>query len=1449
MVLLKKSCEKIILIIITVSILIMFLATPASYAKLDLKEGEFYYSGTTKGTYTVKEGIFAWLLDNIGQIADWLLGIITMGFRMVFVGWTALIEKLLTWGLESTVGVNVAGEEVDGMSNTDLTSITDSTNNLTVQAIVYNRVPAFDINFFDLSNEYDKTVSGTGKILICEKCNKKVAECCKQEGSTFTCCTECGGTCDACHRYMLALLNAEDPDGIDPIVLQLKKIVATWYYILRILSMAIMLVVLIGVGIKMVVSTIASEKAVYKRMLVDWLVGAIIVFSIHYIMLFIININESLVDIISESADNVNSVQMKQLSEKAEGDKGVEKSNEEIEIDIYEAVRTRAYDPKLTNGLSGMLMYMTLVYFAIRYSIVYIQRYLTVLVLTLMGPPVGVAYALQKVLSGKSSSLKIWMKEYVMNVIIQSVHAIIYGVFISSALILSLQSIPGIIVALILMNFSLKAESTFRKIFKFGDGDSLVGHTAEAGNAEKMKQNLDTAVGLYAGAKPLAGALMNSPYGKAVKGVGKVAAAGGVLGIAGAVKVGKGIKNKITGGNGDNNQIDSSPSDSGNSNSQDSGGGSNSSDGKPTSGTSSTGAQVNARGIPVEHTSMATLMEQGEGKLRADVEAALSEVNATKPGTIERTAAEKKYEAAMKEYTAYKEKGFPSTKDIVKGHIEQLVDIENHFSFTKNAKGSYLSLSNLGKLKDGVFGTKYYDAMKGKMISNGDGLYSQLGASKLLGFSDEDKKLLKEQILNPMKNGLGGMAMMFFGAGTLIAHPTLGMGLLTAGSALSGKTFKKPSKNKKYKGRYGFSRFSTPSMIDVQKSALSRARREMNSVMASKLKNDHPDFYKELQSGLKKDYGSKFKRNFANSAKAMGGTAAAGLVAGAGIAAVPLAGAGIAGMFTGRFIENTALSDNLSTINKHSVKQMREQQQQFVKDAMTYQSNLVMARAGLIKNGYDSNYDEKAMAELGYKRDPITKKLVKVEDTAIQKQLDYLQQKLVEKYASEGKDYDPTTGKVINRQHLGDSGSASGIQNGDIQIFQKKKSRKLTDSDIKNINKVIDNMLDEIDVSQIDLNDDTNRNNFKALIEGKLKDANIIAKNENIGKGQEDNILNAIKRRKEFNEKKLGVIADETLRDNPEKSSIEKAFKKVSKNKTDIKLSDILEQMKKDFIKQEEGSQDGLARKTKEEKEKIAKRADEYIKSIKNSSSDQIKDYVDTMQISDMVTSKRGDRAEYAEQTLEIKKKKRAEKLNQILNVDIADHDSADSIIDSLKEGKALRYNEDEIISLTPDDASEIVQMLLMRKELESINDFTKEELELKKGSNSYKDAIKQKSAKTVDFYKEQLDYEKNRIQIEQEKNMIENFKRENRELFDNNGVAKSGTALDDGIQEYLKKNHLTSDKKIRDEFENIKGMEKKIEKQMSDLKTKKAAMQAAERNVTLAGPIADIKKFINDNY
>ena len=398
---LKKVGEKIILIIVTLSLLLTFVVAPSSYAKLTLKDGEFYYAGTTKGTYTASEGIFSWLLNNLSQIADWLVGIMTLGPRMVFVGWTALIERMLTWTLETTTGVNINGDGVN--SATDLSSITDSSSNITVQAIVYNQVPAFDINFFDI--EYDPTVSGTGQIYKCDTCNKECSECCT---SSESCSCKCNGNCDACKAYMAALATSDELNGEDvdenraPVVIQLKRLVATWYYVLRLLSIAAMLIVLIGIGIKMAISTIASEKAVYKRMLADWLAGLIILVSVHYIMWFIIQINDTLVGVVKDSANSINQVQLKQLYDKndAKGEKK-EVSNEEIEISVYEEIRTRAYDPKLSVGLSGMIMYMTLVYFAVRYSLVYLKRFLTIVVLTLMGPPVGVAYALQKAISGK----------------------------------------------------------------------------------------------------------------------------------------------------------------------------------------------------------------------------------------------------------------------------------------------------------------------------------------------------------------------------------------------------------------------------------------------------------------------------------------------------------------------------------------------------------------------------------------------------------------------------------------------------------------------------------------------------------------------------------------------------------------------------------------------------------------------------------------------------------------------------------------------------------------------------------------------------------------------------------------------------------------------------------------------------------------------------------------
>ena len=58
--------------------------------------------------------------------------------------------------------------------------------------------------------------------------------------------------------------------------------ISKYYWIIRNLSIAILLVILLYVGIRMAISTVASEEAKYKKMLKDWAISLVLVFVLHY---------------------------------------------------------------------------------------------------------------------------------------------------------------------------------------------------------------------------------------------------------------------------------------------------------------------------------------------------------------------------------------------------------------------------------------------------------------------------------------------------------------------------------------------------------------------------------------------------------------------------------------------------------------------------------------------------------------------------------------------------------------------------------------------------------------------------------------------------------------------------------------------------------------------------------------------------------------------------------------------------------------------------------------------------------------------------------------------------------------------------------------------------------------------------------------------------------------
>lgn len=446
----KRLGYKLIVVMCIIFTFCTFIAsTPVEASKVN--KTDFYYSGTTKGSYTVNKSFIDKLIESLGDILDYLLGLLTMGVRMVFIGWTALFECCLTWLFQGATGEKI---EVDSVSSAQMFGTDDW---ITVDAIFFNHIPLLDINFFNF--EGIKGYDATGTEIQGEEQEHNAPQIIYTEENDEI----VGNVQTNIVQGEKKDFKSETEEENESLVLVLKKAIAGWYYTLRLISIMVMLVILMYIGVQLAIKSSASDKAVYKRMLTDWVVGMILVFFIHYIMLFIVNLNEVLVDAIAQLRTGTTPLAVYEYGLEERATKPI--TNEELEFTLYDEVKTRAYDLKMTVGMSGMVMYMVLVYYAWKFSFIYLKRYLTVAVLTIMAPLVAVTYAYNKVRTGKATIFSKWLKEYFFIVILQSIHALIYVVFVQTALAMSLNSISGIILVFVLLNFMSKAEGLFRKIF------------------------------------------------------------------------------------------------------------------------------------------------------------------------------------------------------------------------------------------------------------------------------------------------------------------------------------------------------------------------------------------------------------------------------------------------------------------------------------------------------------------------------------------------------------------------------------------------------------------------------------------------------------------------------------------------------------------------------------------------------------------------------------------------------------------------------------------------------------------------------------------------------------------------------------------------------------------------------------------------------------------------
>ncbi len=259
----------------------------------------------------------------------------------------------------------------------------------------------------------------------------------------------------------------------------LSETISRWYVALRNIGLVMMLIILLYVGIRMLLSTLASDKAKYKQMLTDWFMGIVILFTIHYVMVFAVTIVNGITKVVSSSVEsNAFTVVMEDKDNKIS--KVLEEGGEDMKAFIDEStgkkviswptnlmgsLRLRA---QLANWGSEYIGYaicfIVLAIFTGFFILTYMKRVLYMAFLTLMAPLVAVTYPIDKLSDGSAQGFNKWFKEYIFNLLIQPMHLLLYYVLITSAFDLAGKNV---IYALVAMGFMIPAEKILRSFFGF----------------------------------------------------------------------------------------------------------------------------------------------------------------------------------------------------------------------------------------------------------------------------------------------------------------------------------------------------------------------------------------------------------------------------------------------------------------------------------------------------------------------------------------------------------------------------------------------------------------------------------------------------------------------------------------------------------------------------------------------------------------------------------------------------------------------------------------------------------------------------------------------------------------------------------------------------------------------------------------------------------------------
>ena len=271
-------------------------------------------------------------------------------------------------------------------------------------------------------------------------------------------------------------------DGAAPVFNSAKVLapqISKWYVAIRNMVLVGLMVVLLYIGIRIVISSTAGEKAKYKEHIKDWLIAVILVVFMHYIMAFALTITEYITSMLNSNNEMIKfQIDDEDAMKQIFGDEDYSQyKNSDGTYDLYvnlmgyarlqQQLETRDENGNVTvnwNYIGYAVIYLTLVIYTIMFLIIYLKRVIYMAFLTMIAPLVALTYPIDKIGDGKAQAFDMWLKEYAYNLLLQPFHLLLYTMLIGSVMDLAVNNM---IYALVALGFLIPGEKLFRRFFGF----------------------------------------------------------------------------------------------------------------------------------------------------------------------------------------------------------------------------------------------------------------------------------------------------------------------------------------------------------------------------------------------------------------------------------------------------------------------------------------------------------------------------------------------------------------------------------------------------------------------------------------------------------------------------------------------------------------------------------------------------------------------------------------------------------------------------------------------------------------------------------------------------------------------------------------------------------------------------------------------------------------------